>query len=474
MYTIDKRLSLMESFNEIVPGTLEGTKIYEKYANAFKILEGKKTLATFTNFINESLQHKDPSLINWANKAKDMISESCMEIWNFSLLIERYESLNESVYGGLIDNLKYLTTYDNETFITAVKNGALTEHLGFNDIREFNATINKISYAKKLDESNILFNPVSYIEVKGDDIIFMLESKVYRYNKTGGLYETQSPSQIFTNVNAAVQSAPYNVDTDEYDMTYLVGDVNITSKGKLLLDKQQIGIDELRQKIEKSIENEPYEKQIIESRKFDTMSLIVENWHKLTKFDNIHGLKNTVNGKFSYLIEHTNGEKYVIDNLGITKKYDTLHESLNDIKKYMNKDISYMFNEQLDKEANTISSINNINNIINEEIAKYDNQINLIREEMKFMNEGSDVYNESLELIELCEQGKSALLNKPLNESGGNNVLLRDKVLQYAVKYGNNKNDATKLISKNFDYVLHTYPNLSKSPSKIWDIISQL
>lgn len=48
----------------------------------------------------------------------------------------------------------------------------------------------------------------------------------------------------------------------------------------------------------------------------------------------------------------------------------------------------------------------------------------------------------------------------------------KDDVLKYMVSKGNNKNDASKLIDKEYDYVINTYPNATVS--KVAEIIINL
>lgn len=409
--TIDNQLQLKQEFDNLVPTTMEGNSIYNKYVEILKDVSNPVT--AYTNLINESLASRDARMIGWATKIQKEIMENHMNIWNFSLLLERYESENSPIYEKVIDELKYLKSYDSKMFEHCVKNGALNEHIGFQDIKNFNAQINNIHYTKRINESNIQFHPLSYFDIVGEDVIFMLESKAYKYNKNKGIMETQIPSQTFVDVNNAIQEVPYNVDNDEYDMTYLVGNVNVNNKGKVYLDKEPIALRDLQNKIEQSIKEQPIKVQLEESRKFDTLSLLVENWHKMIKFDNIHGIKNTVNESCIYLLEHENGARYLIDKTGIIKYSESITECLQEIKNYMNVDISESFKESIYHENKINNKIGNIHSLIESEIIKYDNKIAEIKEEMTFMNEDSEQWNDAKELIKLCEDGRQALiLNK--------------------------------------------------------------
>lgn len=409
--TIDNRLQLKQEFDNLVPTTMEGNSIYNKYVEILKDVSNPVT--AYTNLINESLASKDAHMIRWATKIQKEIMENHMNVWNFSLLLEKYESENSPIYEKVIDELKYLKSYDSKMFEHCVKNGALNEYIGFQDIKNFNAQINNIHYTKRINESNIQFHPLSYFDIVGEDVIFMLESKAYKYNKNKGIMETQIPSQTFVDVNNAIQEVPYNVDNDEYDMTYLVGNVNVTNKGKVYLDKEPIALQDLQNKIEQSIKEQPIKVQLEESRKFDTLSLLVENWHKMIKFDNIHGIKNTINESCIYLLEHENGSRYLIDKTGIIKYSDSIVECLQEIKNYMNVDISESFKESIYHEIKINNKIGNIHSLIESEIIKYDNKIAELKEELSFMNEGSEQWNDAQELIKLCEDGRQALiLNK--------------------------------------------------------------
>ena len=469
MNTVDIQIGLKEKFDDLIPSTLEGNKIYEKYTKIFESEGGQKfPISHYTNLINESINSKDQNLNNWGKEIQKTIMENHMNVWNFSLLLEGWEESNSAIYEKVIDDLKYLKHYDNQMFEHCVKNGALNEYLNFKNIKAFNESVNHISYTKRLNESNIQYNPVSYYELINNEFHFMLESKCFKYSKTEGLVETQVPNQTFADVNAAVQQVPYNVDKDEYDMTYLVGNVNVTSKGKIFLDKEPIELDILQRKVSESIKDLPYNKQIIESRRFDTLSLLIENWHKLVKLDNIHAIKNTVNESVVFLCEHENGMKYLIDKTGIFKTTESISESLQEIKKYMGIDISESFIEDIQHERNVNVGISNVKQLIEAEIQKYENKIAEIKTEMGFMIEGSTKWNEAEELIKLCEDGKSALM---LSEGKG--FPTKDEIHKYAIKRGNNPKDAMDCINKEYDYVKSTYKDIT-SPSKAWEIIHTL
>lgn len=411
MNTIDKQLNLQEVFETLKLNTQEGKLILEKYKSEYN-LKSDFPITTYTNFINESLKSNDNVLKEWAISTQQNIIREHLNIWNFTYLLESYElNKNHELFEKATDELRYLKTYDNTTFKHCVYNGALNNYVQYQGIKSINEELNNLSYTKKLNECNIEFNPLSYFEVSNNEVVFMLENKYYRYAKNG-LFETEAPSQKFVDVNNAVKDVPYNVDTDEYDMTFMVGDVNISNLGKIFLNKYPITLTKLRELINQKITSSDkitYNQQIAESRKIDSLSLLVENWSQLVKFDNIKCIKNIATGSSAYILEHDSGMNYFITDSGINKKFDNINEAIQSVNHYMKIDISESYKEAILKEKKVNQTINNINVLIEKEQEKYDEQIKLIQEEMAFMKEGSDAYKEAEELIEICKKGKQAL-----------------------------------------------------------------
>lgn len=408
--TIVQKLKLVESFSQLLPTTMTGKALHEKYS---KIINEHGAYATFFhNFMIESLSCGDKVLENWSQTQSIRISESNHNAWKFNVLFESMANSTNKYESAAVDRIKYLTAYSESDLCEAIANGVLESTMAvtqnFNSLYE---SISGIKKAIKLHESNIMYTPISYIESKNGNKFLMIEGVVYE-DSAEGLAVSQSPSQTFTSVNNAIQTIPYSADDQEFDCTFMVAPVNVNTRGAIYVNKKEYTLDELQAMIEDSIKDKSDVVKIQESQKFDMIKLLVENFDSIYELDNVKVVKNNINNTCSYIYEHCN-MNYVLNRNGIVLQSKSLNESLDNLNKSMGVNLNPLFENKLMLEKKSLNESKSHNDSIDVEIQKYSDLVQELNEELAFIPEDSDKYQEvngiktdAVEIIEILKQSK--------------------------------------------------------------------
>lgn len=395
-----ERLKLMERFSQIVPQTMEGKTIYERYAKMFE--QSGASVSGFHNFMLECLQTQDQVMKNWAQTQSNRISLSDPNGWYFNLVMEKLSISGQSLNEAIVDDLKYLQAFNESDLSEAIANGALSKNLMVPELKILQERITGVIGARKLMENNIMYTPISYIESRGGSKFMMIEGRIYEDSETG-LVETQAPSAEFSQVNAAIQTIPYNPDVDEFELTFLPGAVNVTSGGEILKDKEPWTIQQLQDAITEACKDKPAEVQLQESRKFDALNTIMEHWDQIYKLDNVTAVKNTISGNCAYLVEHAN-MNYVITKTGIQSSSKSLNESISAFNKFVGINLRGMFRDKLNEEFKVQNQKLTISESLEKDIQKYQNVINSCNEELAYIAEGSEKERELKAIMEDAKQ----------------------------------------------------------------------
>ena len=273
------------------------------------------------------------------------------------MIFEKLSLTGNSINEAIVDDLKYLTTFNESDLSEAIANGALDKNLMVGDLKVLHERITGIKTAKQLLENNIMYSPISYIESHDGSKFFMIEGRVFEDSETG-IIETQSPSAEFSQVNAAVQTIPYNPAVDEFELNFLPGAVNVTSGGDIMKDKEPWDIQQLQAAITESCKDQPNHIKILESKKFDSLNTLMEHWDSIIKMDNVTAVKNTETGNCAYLFEHAN-MNYIITKSGIQSVTKSLNEAVGKFNTIVGINMRGIFSDKLNEEMKNCRLKNN-------------------------------------------------------------------------------------------------------------------
>lgn len=398
-----ERLHLKERFEQITPSSMEGEAIIKKYKDIFE--RYGDTVSGFHNFLLEAYNSKDETLSTFAKIQSSHISLKCPKSWRFGLIMEQLQHSSNPINEAVYDDLKYLLGYNESDLCEAIARGAFKRNMQVGGLREIYESIVGDSNAKKLIEGNVMYHPISYVEVKNGKKYFMLEGKVYEDDDNELKQVGEAPSAEFAQVNNAVNQIPYNPDVDGFVCTFLPAAVNVTSNGDIYKDKEPWDVQRVEELVKQELEDDKLsqEQKIQEGRKFDCFKTLMESFHKLVKMDNITAVTNVVSHKTAYLFE---GQKanYILTSNGISAKCSTLNEAVSIFTRYTGVSLRGEFYAKLNEELATREKLLSLSESLKDNIEKAKKVIEQCNEELNFCTPGTKKFQEFTSIKEDAEE----------------------------------------------------------------------
>lgn len=397
------RLHLKERFEQIRPISMEGKAILQKYDN---LLERYGDMVSiFHNFLIESSNSNDDILKTFAKVQSNNITLNCPKSWHFGLIMEQLSTSKNPINEAIYDDLKYLLSYNESDLCEAISHGAFKHNMQIPGFKNLYESITGDTNARKLIEGSVIYNPISFVEIKNGKKYFMLENKIYEDDNDELVQTADAPSAEFTAANSVVQRLPYNPDVDGFVCNFLPAAVNVTSNGDIFKDKEPWDIQEVEAMVNQELEDKTLQDdvKIQESRKLDDLKALLECFPKLVKMDNITSVTNVVSGRTTHLFEG-NKVNYIITNNGIAKTCKSLNEAMSVMTKFTGLNLRDRFEKKLNEELKAFHTIAKLSESFTKDANEAKKIIEQCNEEMKYCVEGSQKYNEFKSIKEDAEE----------------------------------------------------------------------
>lgn len=397
-----ERLHLRERFEQIHPTTMEGKAILQKYDSIFE--RYGDTVSGFHNFLLEASNSNDDILKTFSKVQSNNISLNCPKSWHFGLIMEQLEHSGNPINEAVYDDLKYLLTYNESDLCEAVARGAFKNNMQVGGLRTIYESITGETSARKLLEGNVMFTPISYVEIHDGKKYFMVEGKVYEDDGEELKQDATAPSPQFTTTNTVIQKIPYNPDVDGFVCNFLPAAVNVTSGGDIFKDKESWDVQAVEQMIKQEMDDESItqEQKIQEARKFDDFKMLYESLPTCVRMDNITAVKNVVSGKSAYLFEGKH--YYILTNQGIQARCNTLNEAVSIFTKFTGVNLRGRFAAKLNEELKARTDMLRISESMTGDIEKAQELVEKCNEELKFCAPGTPKFNEFTSIKEDAEE----------------------------------------------------------------------
>lgn len=397
-----QRLHLRERFEQIHPTTMEGKAILQKYDSIFE--RYGDTVSGFHNFLLEASNSNDDILKTFSKVQSNNISLNCPKSWHFGLVMEQLQHSGNPINEATYDDLKYLLTYNESDLCEAVAHGAFKNNMQVGALRTIYESITGETSARKLLEGNVMFSPISYVEIRDGKKYFMVEGKVYEDDGEELHQDATAPSPQFSATNNVIQKVPYNPDIDGFVCNFLPAAVNVTSGGDIYKDKESWDVQAVEQMVKQEMEDQnlPQEQKIQEARKFDDFKLLYESLPSCVRMDNITAVKNIVSGKSAYLFEGKHF--YILTNQGIVARCNTLNEAVSIFTKYTGVNLRGHFAQKLNEELKARTEMLHLSEALRDDIEKAEKIVENCNKELQFCTEGTPKYNEFMAIREDAEE----------------------------------------------------------------------
>lgn len=397
-----ERLHLRERFEQIHPTTMEGKAILQKYDSIFE--RYGDTVSGFHNFLLEASNSNDDILKTFAKVQSNNISLNCPKSWHFGLIMEQLQHSGNPINEATYDDLKYLLTYNESDLCEAIARGAFKKNMQVGGLRNIYESITGETSARKLLEGNVMFSPISYVEIRDGKKYFMVEGKVYEDDGEELHQDATAPSPQFTATNTVIQKVPYNPDVDGFVCNFLPAAVNVTSGGDIFKDKESWDVQAVEQMVKQELEDEniPQEQKIQEARKFDDFKMLYESLPSCVRMDNITAVKNIISGKSAYLFEGKH--YYILTSQGIAARCRTLNEAVSIFTKMTGVNLRGRFAHQLNEELKARTSMLHLSESMKEDISKAQEVIDKCNEELQYCTQGTPKYAEFMSIKEDAEE----------------------------------------------------------------------
>ena len=381
---------------------MEGKAILQKYDSIFE--RYGYTVSGFHNFLLEASNSNDDILKTFSKVQSNNISLNCPKSWHFGLIMEQLEHSRNPINEAVYDDLKYLLTYNESDLCEAIARGAFKNNMQIGGLRTIYESITGETSARKLLEGNVMFTPISYVEIHDGKKYFMVEGKVYEDDGEELKQDATAPSPQFTTTNTVIQKIPYNPDVDGFVCNFLPAAVNVTSGGDIFKDKESWDVQAVEQMIKQEMDDEsiPQEQKIQEARKFDDFKMLYESLPTCVRMDNITAVKNVVSGKSAYLFEGKH--YYILTNQGIQARCNTLNEAVSIFTKFTGVNLRGRFAAKLNEELKARTDMLRISESMTGDIEKAQELVEKCNEELKFCAPGTPKFNEFTSIKEDAEE----------------------------------------------------------------------
>lgn len=345
-----ERLHLRESFDKLQSSTFEGNQFLKKYADF-----NESSYSTVAQLLLEGAALRDEAVSSWCKNCQKLITKEMPIGMQVGYALDEAQN---TVFGkSLNEELKFLTYYSEQDLKDAIGNGVLQESIDISPrLRSLHESLTKTNTVAAINSpTHISFHPISYIHESLGKQYFMLEGKTLCFDSEK-IYEAEAPTSEFTQVNGAIQELPFDYKNNIFSISMLPGTVNITKKGKVTINGQEVSSKEFVGAISSAIsECLDEQKKRYNARMADNICLVMENYDKLCELDNIDTCLNKATNESVSFIKHTNSY-YIFENLSSgtsLQEHLTINESLKYMKEHTGIDLferhkSIVMNEQRD------------------------------------------------------------------------------------------------------------------------------
>ena len=403
---------LEESFKGLHPMTFEGKSFIDKYKN----FDSSSYIQTYS-MLCEGANSRDRDVRSWAKKCQAKISTAMPYSFQVGYALEEAKS---SLFGqSMNEEFGYLTTWKEKDVVAAIKNGIFESAKSI--LPRFNSLHESLCSVPE-PKRNILgeyakFNPISCIHESAGCHYFMVEGKTFKESLEGICEEAEAPSTEFAETNQAISELPYDADQEIFSLTMLPGAVNVTKKGKVTINGEEVDGEEFAGAMSNAIsECADPNKRAWNARMADNITRIMENFDKLCVLDNVVTVKNRRTDESWSIMSHDNAY-FVLENTNASKsftKHISINESVNLVKTFTGVSL---FNDFAKKCINEQKEIEEVGNLLKTQDANLDvieAAIKDLENQKAIAVQGTPHYKELEDKLEqlYCEKDKGCAMKE--------------------------------------------------------------
>ena len=294
---------LQESFNHIAPRTFEGRQFIENNRN----FDESSYVQVYT-LLDEGAKCRDHAVSAWAKNEQAKISVAMPYAFQVGYALEEARNTGNLFAETMNEEYGYLTQCNESQVVDAIKDGVFENAAILPRLKYLHEHLCAMPEAKnKVVNGSRVFNPISYIHESAGCQWFMVEGKIFKYDGEKITEEVTAPTQEFAEVNQAISELPYDTDKEIFSLTMLPGAVNVTKKGKVTINGQEVTGKEFVGAMSSAISEcmNPETKQY-NIRMADNICKIMENFDKLCVLDQVHTVKNVTTNESYSILSHPN------------------------------------------------------------------------------------------------------------------------------------------------------------------------
>lgn len=295
--------NLQESFKHIAPRTFEGKSFVENNKN----FDPCSYIQVYT-LLNEGAKCRDKAISAWAKSMQAKISISMPYAFQVGYALEEALHTNNLFGKAMNEEFGYLTQCNESMVVSAIKDGVFENAEILPRLKYLHEHLCEIPKATNIKVGGSkVFNPISYIHESAGNQWFMVEGKVFKYDRERISEEATAPTAEFAEVNQAISELPYDTDKELFSITMLPGAVNVTKKGKVTINGQEVTGKEFVGAMSSAISEcmDPVKKQY-NIRMADNICKIMEHFDKLCVLDQVHTVKNIATNESYSVMVHPN------------------------------------------------------------------------------------------------------------------------------------------------------------------------
>ena len=404
MKTLLERQNLSEAFAALKPTTFEGRAFVDKF-NGFN----EASYVQVYEMLSEGARCRDAQISSFAKSAQAKISANMGYSFQVGYALEEAIKSNSLFAKPMNEEYGHLRYWEEADVVAAIKNGIFENASVLPRLKYLHENICLMPQKKVLNEGGfVAFNPISYVYESNGCHYFMVEGKTFKHDLEK-ISEDEAPNAEFAQVNQAISEVPFDTDKELFSLTMLPGAVNVTKKGKVTINGEEVTGKEFVGAMSNAISEcmDP-QKRAYNERMADNICLIMEHFSNLCILDAVHTVKSKTTNESYSLMAHKNGY-FIFENTKTSKtfkKFVSINESVSVIKKFTGINLHSIYAKECMNEMKDIQKIRKLREEQVKIVKDIDDLSLSIQNEQATLVPGTPAFEESVENLDTLKTEK--------------------------------------------------------------------
>ena len=235
------------------------------------------------------------------------------------------------------------------------------------------------------------------------------QNAIHKIDTIRKISEDEAPNAEFAQVNQAISEVPFDTDKELFSLTMLPGAVNVTKKGKVTINGEEVTGKEFVGAMSNAISEcmDP-QKRAYNERMADNICLIMEHFSNLCILDAVHTVKSKTTNESYSLMAHKNGY-FIFENTKTSKtfkKFVSINESVSVIKKFTGINLHSIYAKECMNEMRDIQKIRKLREEQVKIVKDIDDLSLSIQNEQATLVPGTPAFEESVENLDTLKTEK--------------------------------------------------------------------